>query len=154
MKQAYLRWTASLIASLMLFGVAGCGQPISGESRRQTGGGMDRPMSRNEQPYGQQRQGMSTKQKVMLVAGAAALYYLYNKHKNRQGEGAQGQYYRSKNGRIYYRDRNGKAVWVTAPSEPIAVPAEEWERYSGRSYQGQEGRVIREAPDGSDYGYR
>ena len=33
---------------------------------------------------GAPRQGLSTKQKVAILAGAAALYYLYNKHKNSQ----------------------------------------------------------------------
>src|SRR5262249_7766801 len=51
-----------------------------------------------------QRKGLSTGQKVAILAGAAALYYLYNKHKNAQGTGKQGQYYLSKNGRVYYRD--------------------------------------------------
>jgi len=46
--------------------------------------------------------GLSTKQKVMLVAGAAALYYLYRKHQHAQGQGQEGQYYLSKNGRVYY----------------------------------------------------
>jgi hypothetical protein len=53
---------------------------------------------------------MSTGQKVTVLAGAAALYYLYNKHKNAQGEGKTGRYYRSKNGRIYYRDPQKRAI--------------------------------------------
>ena len=77
---------------------------------------------------------MSTKQKVVLLAGAAALYYLYKKHQNAQGAGPQGQYYRSKNGGIYYRDpKNPKIVhWVTAPQQPIQVPADEYQRYTGQ----------------------
>ena len=91
---------------------------------------------------------MSTRQKVMLVAGAAALYYLYNKHKDRQGHGPEGQYYRSKNGRVYFRDAKGQAHWVSAPSQPIEVPVEEYERYTGRSYDNYGGGVVREAPAG------
>src|SRR6476659_2565274 len=72
-----------------------------------------------------QRRGMTTGQKVAILAGAAALYYLYNKHKNAQGEGASGRYYRSKNGRIYYRDAQGRATWVTPPAGGIQVPADE-----------------------------
>jgi len=85
-------------------------------------------------PPQQQRRGLSTKQKVAILAGAAALYYLYNKHKNAQGEGASGRYYRSKNGRIYFRDAQGRATWVTPPAGGIQVPAGEAQQYSG--YQG------------------
>ena len=81
-----------------------------------------------------QRRGLSTGQKVAILAGAAALYYLYNKHKNSQGEGKTGRYYRSKNGRIYYRDAQGRPIWVTPPSGGIQVPADEAEQY--RRYQG------------------
>lgn len=84
------------------------------------------------------KKGLSTGQKVAILAGAAALYYLYDQHKNRQGTGAEGQYYRSKNGRIYYRDAQGRPHWVTPPSEGIQVPAEQAERY--REYQGYNGR--------------
>lgn len=79
-------------------------------------------------------QGMSTRKKVLLLAGAAALYWLYRRHQNSQGVGPNGRYYRSKNGRVYYRDaRTHKAVWVTPPpaSRPIAVPADEYQRYMG-----------------------
>ena len=80
------------------------------------------------------KQGMSTRKKVVLLAGAAALFYLYKKHqKNAQNSAmSQGepQYYLSKNGRVYYRQANGQAVYVTAPSRPIEVPYEEAQRYS------------------------
>ena len=103
------------------------------------------------QPYGQQvpqqRQGMSTKQKVLLVAGAAAVYYLYQKHKNKQGQGPQGRYYRSKNGRVYYRDlKTGQYQWVDPPRQPIQVPAEEYQRYFGGQRGTEDGGVIRDAP--------
>lgn len=100
-------------------------------------------------PAGPARQGMSTRNKVLLLAGAAALYYLYNKHKNRQGQGAEGRYYLSKNGRVYYRDlKTGDYRWVDPPKEPIRVPAEEYERYTGRPASSEEGQVIRQAPAG------
>jgi hypothetical protein len=38
--------------------------------------------------------------------------------------------YRSKNGGIYYRDAQGKPVWLTAPSRGIQFPAEEVQRYA------------------------
>ncbi len=78
------------------------------------------------------KQGMSTKQKVVLLAGAAALYYVYRKYeKNKAPSGVQ--YYKSEaNGRIYYRDpKTHQAIYVTPPSQPISVPAEEAQQYSG-----------------------
>ena len=84
-------------------------------------------------------QGMTARKKVVLLAGAAALYYLYRRHQanSRNTAGTpQGQpiYYLSKNGRVYYRDANHQAHWVTAPTQPIAVPYDE-----ARGYQGLQG---------------
>lgn len=84
------------------------------------------------------KRGLSTGQKVAILAGAAALYYLYNQHKNRQAQGAQGKYYLSKNGRVYYRDAQGRAHWVTPPPGGIQVPEEEAQQY--RDFQGYNGR--------------
>lgn len=91
------------------------------------------PASRN---MPQQRQGMSTGQKLAILAGGAALLYMYNRNKNKQGTGPNGQYYRSKNGRIYYRDNKGNAVYVTPPAGGIQVPAEEAERYNRAAQSG------------------
>lgn len=82
----------------------------------------------------QAKKGLSTGQKVAILAGAAALYYLYNQHKNAKGTGAQGQYYLSKNGRVYYRDEQGRAHWVTPPPEGIRVPESQAQQY--RDFQG------------------
>lgn len=82
----------------------------------------------------QAKRGLSTGQKVALLGGAAALYYLYNKHKNSQGQGAEGQYYLSKNGRVYYRDAQNRAHWVTPPPGGIQVPESEARQY--RDFQG------------------
>lgn len=82
----------------------------------------------------QAKQGLSTGQKVAILAGAAALYYLYNQHKNRQEQGPEGQYYLSKNGRVYYRDAQHRAHWVTPPPEGIRVPEAEARQY--RDFQG------------------
>jgi hypothetical protein len=88
----------------------------------------------SQQP--QQRSGMSTRTKAFVVlAGAAALYYLYKKHKDAKAtEGVDGQYYLSKNGRVYYRDAEHRAHWVTPPPQGISVPAEEAAEY--REFQG------------------
>ncbi len=82
----------------------------------------------------QARRGLSTGQKVAILAGAAGLYYLYNQRKNAQGAGAQGKYYLSKNGRVYYRDAQNRPVWVTPPQEGIRVPEEEAQQ--NRDFQG------------------
>ncbi|MEH1921573.1 hypothetical protein [Nostoc sp.] len=87
---------------------------------------------RTNQP--EAKKGLSTGQKVAILAGAAGLYYLYNQHKNASQEGAQGKYYLSKNGRVYYRDAEHRAHWVTPPSEGIRVPESEAQKY--REFQG------------------
>jgi hypothetical protein len=100
-------------------------------------------------------QAMSTRKKVLLLAGAAALYWLYKRHQNARGYGAQGQYYRSRNGRVYYRDaRTHKAIWVTPPptSRPIEVPADEYQRYAGQlpaGYGEGGGNRVLTAPPGT-----
>lgn len=142
-----LRWTAGALAGLMSVGIAGCGgSNINAASRPNT---MATPGTQYNQ-RAPQRQGMSTGKKVLLLAGAAAVYYMYQKHKNAPGEGVNGRYYRSKNGRVYYRDmKTGDFHWVDPPQQPISVPADEFERYTGRSadrFQGQD--VIRNAPSG------
>jgi hypothetical protein len=79
--------------------------------------------------------GLSTGQKVAItLAGAAALYYLYNQHKNKQEQGSEGKYYLSKNGGVYYRDAQKQVHWVKPPAAGIKVPAEEAAKY--RDFQG------------------
>ena len=81
------------------------------------------------------KKGLSTGQKaVITLAGAAALYYLYKQHQNTQAEGAQGKYYLSKNGRVYYRDAQKQPHWVTPPRGGIQVPADQAQQY--RDFQG------------------
>jgi hypothetical protein len=87
-----------------------------------------------------ERTGMSTGKKVVLLAGAAALYYLYKHHKDAPPDqsGPDSQYYLSKNGRVYYRDAEHRAHWVTAPPAGISVPAEQAKEY--RDFQGYDNR--------------
>ncbi len=117
------RTLAGLVALSLVSPLLGCGRPDNtvGAAPPQDYGSVPAPQ--------QNRPGMSTKQKLALLAGAAAVYYLYQKHKNKPGAGPQGQYYRSKNGRIYYRDSKGTAIWVTPPAQGIMVPEHEAERY-------------------------
>ena len=87
----------------------------------------------------QMSEGMSTKKKLVILAGAAALYYLYKKSQNAKAEyGPDSQYYLSKNGRIYYRDAEGRAHWVTPPQEGITVPESEARAY--QDFQGYDNR--------------
>ncbi|MBD2100908.1 hypothetical protein [Leptolyngbya sp. FACHB-261] len=93
----------------------------------------------NAPPQQRAKKGLNTTQKVAILAGAAALYYLYNRQKNAQGQGPEGQYYLSKNGRVYYRDAQNRAHWVTPPPGGIRVPEsearayEDFEGYNNRS---------------------
>ncbi|CAN5831339.1 hypothetical protein BH11MYX2_BH11MYX2_28100 [soil metagenome] len=127
------RATASLlIAALAAAPVAGCtahndNPPPAVDDTR--GGRMNSPAPNAPSA------GMSTKKKVVLLAGAAALYYLYKKHKSAAAsDGVDSQYYLSKNGRVYYRDAEHRAHWVTPPPDGIQVPADEAAEY--RDYQG------------------
>lgn len=86
----------------------------------------------NGQP--QVKKGLSTGQKVAILGGAAALFYLYQKNKNKQAEGAQGKYYLSKDGRVYYRDAEHRPHYVSPPAGGIQVPEAEAQQY--RDYQG------------------
>src|SRR5262245_30473479 len=121
------RWIASLLAGIAAASAGGCCFPVGGRSQP--------PPPIGAPPPRPQSPGMSTQNKVLLVAGAAAVYYLYKKHQNAKGTGPQGQYYRSKNGRIYYRDAKGNPVWVTPPTQPIQVDADEYARLTGQRIQ-------------------
>lgn len=124
------RACASLLAlALFALSFSGCGRdapppPVDDTRAR----GTDAPAAKSE--------GMSTSKKVVLLAGAAALYYLYKKHQGAGKEGPDGQYYLSKNGRVYYRDAEHRAHWVTPPPEGIRVPASEAAEY--REFEGYE----------------
>lgn len=84
------------------------------------------------------QRGMTTKQKLIALGGAALLYYLYKRHQanraqapvNGTSTARQPQLYRSKNGGIYYRDTQGKPVWLTVPQQNMQVPLEEVRRYA------------------------
>ncbi len=92
-----------------------------------------------QQPRPMQKPGMTTKKKLVLLAGAALLYYLYRKHQATRtrttvnggtASARQPQLYRSKNGGIYYRDPQGRPVWLTVPNKRVEVPLEEVRRYA------------------------
>src|SRR5687768_17627772 len=79
--------------------LAGCGA-VTDPPATTPPPGMDRPAS---QPRTQPNQGMSTRKKLAILAGAAALYYIYNKRKAKaaQEAGPTGKYFLSEStGRV------------------------------------------------------
>lgn len=145
-------WTRMVaLALVFLFAVpliAGCGskdnQTASAPSDTTAplpGAGSATPPPMTAAPA--QKPGMSrTEKTVIVLAGAALLYYLYRKHQAQQkAAGANGspQLFRSRNGSIYYRDAQHRAVWVTAPAQQMQVPASDVQQYAPdyNQYQGQ-----------------
>ncbi len=100
------------------------------------------------------RPGMSTKKKLVLLAGAGLLYYLYRKHQAAKQQ-AQApttpngttarqspQLYRSRNGGVYYRDpQTHRPTWVTAPAGGVQVAADDVQRYAPNYSRYQNMRV-------------
>jgi len=131
-KKLFSRWIAAALITVMTATTAvGCGRSDPPPPVDDTQHG--------SQPANPEQTGMSTGKKVVLLAGAAALYYLYKKHQNAKSEtGPEGQYYLSKNGRVYYRDAEHRAHWVTPPPGGITVPADQAHEY--RDFQGYENR--------------
>lgn len=134
-------FAAVLAVATTLGSITACGKstppPPVDDSRTSQG-------QTNSAPMGQQPQahtGVSTGQKVVLLAGAAALYYMYKHHQNAAATatGPEGQYYLSKNGRVYYRDADHRAHWVTPPPEGLRVPESEAGEY--RQFQGYDGNA-------------
>jgi hypothetical protein len=144
-------WTKSralaFAASFLMLGpiLAGCGSGQSGANMTPVDDS-GRAQTIQQPSYQQPHQGLSTGKKVALLAGAAALYYMYKKNKEKRaaGDTSQPQYYLSKNGRVYFRDQSGRAHWVTAPAQGIQVPYGEAQQYSGfQGYEGQsQGRTL------------
>ena len=164
-----LAWAlAVLMGGPLLAGLAGCGNKNAGTS--QTADNSAAPSTApnayapnasamsgsNGQPVAPPKQGMSTRNKVIILAGAALLYYLYKKHQasqqaqaGAQGNGAQPQLYRSSNGGVYYRDPQNpkKVTWLTVPNQPVQVPASEVQQYAP-DYQQYQGQPAPPAPAG------
>ena len=79
------------------------------------------------------------------LRGDAALYYLYRHHLTNEGVGPQGRYYLSKEGRVFYKDAQGREHVVNPPSEGLRVPHAAPDPYRDiRGYAGQQdGRDLR-----------
>ena len=147
----------ALMCGPLLTGLTGCGNK-GGDSGTANGGYAAQPsvppgpntennpgMGGNPTPA--PKQGMSNGKKVVIaLAGAALLYYLYKKHQAAQqaqagATGKSPQLYRSENGGVYYRDAQNpkKVTWLTVPSQPVSVPADDVQKYAPdyQKYQGQ-----------------
>lgn len=158
-----LAWTlATLMVGPLLIGLAGCGskdtsasQTVPTQAAQNSYASPNGSVNQNGasamsgQPMQPQaKHGMSTRNKVIILAGAALLYYLYKKHQaaqqaqaGTQANGAQPQLYRSSNGGVYYRDPQNpqKVTWLTVPNQPVQVPAGDVQQYAPdyQKYQGQ-----------------
>lgn len=127
-----LRGGSYLVLASLMVPLAGCGSPAPPPA----------PTTISRAPMSvpnanRPSMGLSGKQKVVLLAGAAALYYYYQKSKKAteaKYPGQQVQYYRSKNGRIYYRNpKTHEAIYVTAPNASYqpSISAAEAQSYPG-----------------------
>lgn len=135
MRPTALLLSVALLAPTLL---SGCGNGGPPPARDATSGEMSR-MNPSGAPT---RAGMSTKKKLVLLAGAALLYYMYKKNQAAKSAPQGVQYYLSKNGRVYYRDPKTKqAIWVTPPPnqvQPMQVPeadANEYRDFAGYNNQ-------------------
>jgi hypothetical protein len=73
------------------------------------------------------------------LRGDAALYYLYREHLTAEGTGPQGRYYLSRDGRVFYKDAQGKEHTVNPPSDGLRVPRAAAQPYRDvRGYAGQQ----------------
>ncbi len=138
-----LRLIALILTVLLTFTpfITACGGPRSTTPPQATENTRVSRVSNDrsaKQPQ-QANKGLNTGQKVAILVGTAALYYLYNQHKNKQEQGPEGKYYLSKNGRVYYRDAQARVHWVTPPPEGIQVPEAEAQQY--RDFQGYNNRA-------------
>lgn len=131
---------ATVVASLTLpFLLVGCGSSNPPAAQAP---------SRNPQVS----QGMSGKQKLTLLAGAAAMYYLYRKYQRDNqaalqkaqaaAPGGKIQYYRSKKGGyIYFRDPSNpqRVIKVTPPQSEVGtqqVSSDQLQDYDYQKFQG------------------
>jgi hypothetical protein len=102
------------------------------------GGAKQTPPPANNMPANS-NPGLSTKQKLVGLAGAAALYYVYKTYTAqkqnapanvRQAVPNGAQLYRSEStGAIYYRDpQTHQAHWLTLPNKEIQVPESDYNK--------------------------
>ena len=139
----------ALVASLALPTLAvtaGCGSKNNDTSQATTSTPADTTTTAqpNAQPA---KAGLTGKQKVVLLAGAALLFYMYTRYKKQDaqaaqngGAGAHPQLYREdkgpNQGAIYYRknDANHTVVWLQAPAGGVQVPADQAQQALGNGF--------------------
>lgn len=139
--QRPLRRAATLAAALMCMPLlAGCG-----------GGRNNEPVANNP-PAAPQEPHLSGKQKLVALAGAAALYYVYKTYTAQKQDAPQNvrdavppgaQLYRSEStGGIYYRDpKTHEAHWLTIPNGKIQVPESDYNRIMSERNQWENMKV-------------
>ncbi len=122
---------------------AGCGSKNNSADQTAASAPTD---TTNAQPNAQPaKAGLSTKQKVVLLAGAALLFYLYKRYQSQDkaaaaAGGAKQQLYREdkgpNKGAIYYRknDANHTVVWLQAPVGGVHVPADQAQETLGKGF--------------------
>lgn len=119
---------------------AGCGQKANDQNATNSAPmGNNSPMANNAPA----KAGMTTKQKVVLLGGAALLFYLYKRYQKQDqaaqngamGANGKPQLYREEKGpnagAIYYRknDANHTVVWLSAPQQPVQVNQSDVQQY-------------------------
>jgi len=127
---------------------AGCGSKNNAADQTATSAPVAPVGAMDTQPGAQPaKAGLSTKQKVVLLAGAALLYYMYTRYKKQDaqaaqngGAGANPQLYREdkgpNKGAIYYRknDANHSVVWLQAPAQGVQVDANQAQQALGNGF--------------------
>jgi len=139
----------TLLLALTAAALCACdrGKPASQQKQDGVGGAANqvaRPQGRVPDPKSPPQERGAASGNVEL-RGDAALYYLYREHLATDGAGPQGRYYLSKDGRVFYKDAQGREHTVNAPSEGLRVPRAAADPYRDiRGYAGQQnGRDLR-----------
>lgn len=123
---------------------SGCGRSDNAQvsTNSAPGNSAPGPMMNSQPP----RSGMTGKQKVVLLAGAALLFYLYKRYQSQNaaaqngGAGGKPQLYREEKGpnkgAIYYRknDANHTVVWLQAPQGGVQVPTDQAQQALGNGF--------------------
>jgi hypothetical protein len=133
------------LLSAALLAMSACdrgGQPASQQKEDGYGGAASQvktPVGRVPDPKSAPQDRAGSRGTVEL-RGDAALYYLYREHLTSDGVGPQGRYYLSKDGRVFYKDAQGKEHTVQPPSDGLRVSHAAAEPYRDiRGYAGQQG---------------
>ena len=150
-----LRGGSYFVLTALLVPIVGCGHGADNTPPTSSGpapAGMQ--PAANKPPLG----GITTTQKVVLLAGAAALVYYYEKSKKdtaKKYAGQSIQYYKSKNGGIYYRDPTTHAFhFVTAPATNYSVKVPETEAQAVPEIQQAQGYDGKAQGNGLDYYFK